>query len=89
MSRYDSVKVYKNNNVQSIGTSYLPNYEEDNSDILLIATDGDRCDLLAKQFFGDESLWWFVASVNNLKTNNIKAGTQIRIPISTEQATIK
>ena len=85
MGRYDNVKVYKN----AVGTSYLPKFKESNSDILLIATQGDRCDLLAQQYYGDTSLWWFVASVNNLKSNNIEAGTQLRIPTSTEQAVIK
>ena len=89
MSRYSNVKLSKDKNVSSIGTGYLPKFEEKNSDILLIATDGDRCDLLAQEYYGDNSLWWFVASVNNLKSNNIKAGTQLRVPISTEQAVIK
>ena len=89
MSRYDSVKIYKNNNVSSIGTGYLPKYENRNTDVLLIATHGDKCDLLAQEYYGDSSLWWFIASVNNLKSNNIEAGTQLRIPTSIEQATIK
>jgi len=85
MGRYDNVKVYGD----TIGTGYLQKFKESNSDILLIATKGDRCDLLAQQYYGDTSLWWFVASVNNLKSNNIEAGTQLRIPTSTEQAVIK
>ena len=35
------------------------------------------------------ALWWFIASINNLKSNNIEAGTQLRVPISTEQAILK
>ena len=89
MSRYDNVKLYKNKGVQSIGTGYLPKFEESNSDILLIATEGDRCDHLAQEYYNDVSLWWFVASINNLKSNNIEPGTQLRIPNSTEQAIIK
>ena len=50
MSRYDNVKLYKNKGVQSIGTGYLPKFEESNSDILLIATEGDRCDHLAQEY---------------------------------------
>ena len=72
-----------------IGTATLPNISEDNSDILLIATEGDRCDLLATSYYGTPELWWYIASTNNLKSNNIEAGTQLRVPISTEQATIK
>ena len=89
MSRYNKVKRKKVNNVSRISTSYLPEVKEQNSDVLLIATNGDWCDLLAKQYYGDVKLWWFIASVNNLKSNNIEAGTQLRIPLSTEQAVIK
>ena len=89
MGRYDNVKVYSRKNIQSIGTGYISKFKESNSDILLIATDGDRCDLLAEEYYGDITLWWFIASVNNLKSNNIEAGTQLRIPSSTEQAVIK
>ena len=85
MARYDNVKVYG----KTIGTGYLPKFKESNSDILLIATEGDRCDHLAQEYYNDVSLWWFIASINNIKSNNIEAGTQLRIPVSTEQAVIK
>jgi hypothetical protein len=40
MSRYDNTPKIQNKQFVSIGTSYLPKYEEKNSDILLIATEG-------------------------------------------------
>ena len=89
MSRYDNVKKIKNKKFMYTGTSYLPKHEDKNSDILLIATQGDRCDLIAQEYYGTTELWWYVASVNNLKSNNIEAGTQLRVPVSTEQAIIK
>ena len=89
MSRYDNVKKNKNKKFMYTGTSYLPKHEDKNSDILLIATQGDRCDLIAQQYYGTSELWWYVASVNNLSSNNIEAGTQLRVPVSTEQAIIK
>ena len=89
MSRYDNVKKNKNKKFMYTGTSYLPKHEDKNSDILLIATQGDRCDLIAQQYYGTTELWWYVASVNNLSSNNIEAGTQLRVPVSTEQAIIK
>ena len=88
MSRYDIVKDYRKG-INRIGTADLPKFTENNSDILLIATDGSRCDLIAQEYYGTTELWWFVASVNNLKSNNIQAGTQLRVPISTEQAKLK
>ena len=89
MARYDNIDKIRVDNVTRIGTSYLPKVKEQNSDVLLIATEGDRCDLLAQEYYGNTELWWFIASVNNLKSNNIEAGTQLRVPISTEQANIK
>ena len=38
------------------------------------------------EFYGNPNLWWFIARVNNLKNNNIPAGTSLRIPIDTEFA---
>ena len=89
MSRYDRVKRISNNRVQRIGTADIPKGEEKNNDILLIATQGDRCDLISQQYYGTPDFWWFIASVNNLKSNNIEPGTQLRVPVSTEQAKLK
>ena len=89
MSRYDIVKKITEKGINRIGTADLPEFTENNSDVLLIATDGDRCDLITQEYYGTSELWWFVASVNNLKSNNIQAGTQLRVPISTEQAKLK
>ena len=89
MSRYDRIERIKENGVSRIKTADLPEFKEDNSDILLIATDGDRCDLISQQYYGTTEFWWFIASVNNLSTNNIEAGSQLRVPVSTEQAILK
>ena len=89
MSRYNTVKKVIDKKIQRIGTSDLPNLKEDNSDVLLIATDGDRGDLISHEYYGTPEFWWFVASINNLKSNNIEAGTQLRVPISLEQAILK
>jgi len=89
MARYDNVEKIFNKGITNIGTSYLPKHEDKNSDILLIATQGDRCDLIAQEYYGTTELWWYVASVNNLSSNNIEAGTQLRVPVSTENAVIK
>jgi LysM repeat protein len=45
--------------------------------------------LIAQEYYGTTELWWYVASVNNLSSNNIEAGTQLRVPVSTEQAVLK
>ena len=89
MSRYDRVQRISKDKVSRIGTADLPKFEEDNSDILLIAIHGDRCDLISQQYYGTTEFWWFIASINNLNTNNIEAGKQLRVPISVEQAILK
>ena len=89
MSRYDTIRKVQDNKISRIGTANLPEYQEDNSDILLIATHGDRCDQLSQEYYGTPEHWWFIATVNNLSTNHIEAGTQLRIPLSIEQATLR
>ncbi len=89
MSRYDSVKRVEDKEIQRIGTASLPEYKEKNSDILLIATEGDRCDQLSQEYYGTPEHWWFIATVNKLSTNHIETGTQLRIPLSLEQAILE
>ena len=89
---WDSYIEYKDKMTKEFGKildKYLPKFEESNSDTLLISTHGDRCDLIATEYYGDPSFWWYIASVNNLKSNNIEAGTQLRVPVSIEQAVLK
>ena len=89
MSRYDTVEFITDNKIQRIGTADLPKFKENNSDILLIAVDGDRCDLISQEYYGTTEFWWFIASVNSLNANNIEAGTQLRVPVSTELSKLK
>ena len=89
MSRYDTVSRVTDKKIERIGTASFVEYEEKNSDILLIATDGDRCDQLSQEYYGTPDHWWFIATVNKLSTNHIEAGTQIRIPLSLEQAILE
>jgi|TARA_B100000287_G_C20535524_1_gene742573 nucleoid-associated protein YgaU len=67
-------------------TTIYEKVPEKNTDQYFIAVDGDRCDNLAQEFYGNPNLWWFIARVNNLTTMNIPAGTSLRIPIDTEFA---
>ena len=89
MSRYDTIQKIIRDKLQRVGTSYLPKYEEQNSDILLIATEGDRCDQISQTYYGTPEYWWYIACVNKLKSNNIPAGTQLRVPATLENAVLK
>ena len=86
MSRYKSTDKNKKNKKNYYQTTIYKKVNEKNSDGYFIATEGDRCDNLANRFYGDSSLWWFIARTNNLTTNNIPAGTSIRIPATTVDA---
>ncbi len=86
MSRYSNTLKVINNKKIRLGTSTIPDYVESDADILLIATEGDRCDLLSQQYYGTPEFWWFIASVNKLSTNNIPVGKQLRIPVSSNEA---
>ena len=86
MSRYKSTDISKKINKKYYETTIYKKVKEKNSDSYFIAVEGDRCDNLANQFYGDSTLWWFIARVNDLQTMNIPEGTSLRIPISIENA---
>ena len=71
--RYDQTNKIYDKRKSYYGTTYYAEIPERNDDVHLIAQHGDRCDLLAQQFYGNPHLWWFVARVNHLKTMNIEA----------------
>ena len=86
MARYRSTSIFSKNNKNSYRTTIYNEVPLRDDDMYFIAQEGDRCDNLAFKFYGNSNLWWFVARVNNLKTNNIPAGTSLRIPIDTQFA---
>ena len=86
MARYDNTLKKIKNKKQYYTTTVYKKVIEKNSDSYFITQEGDRCDNLANRFYGDPSLWWFIARVNNLTTNNIPAGTSLRIPANTQDA---
>ena len=93
MSRYSNTKITKKSLlpkqkkiVSSYGTTLYQRIPETNGDLHVISTEGDRLDNLAFQFYGDPSLWWYIAKANDLNSINIPAGTPLRIPASAEFA---
>ena len=88
MARYDETNVRKNQdtNKSYYNTTIYKKVPERNDDMYFISTEGDRCDSLAYRFYNDSTLWWFIAKVNNITTNNIPAGTSLRIPVSSKDA---
>jgi hypothetical protein len=72
--RYDGKNVYK--------TTYYPSIPESADDFYITVSEVDYLDSIAKKYYGDESLWWIIASANNLPGYklSIDASKQIRIP---------
>jgi nucleoid-associated protein YgaU len=62
--------------------AYYPNIEAKEDDTYIIAKSTDRLDLIAYDFYGDSTLWWVIAMVNNLPGDSIYPpdGSYIRIP---------
>mgnify|MGYP003117965934 CR=1 FL=1 len=85
MARYENTNKRRKNKKSYYSTTIYTRIRERNDDLYFIAQEGDRCDLLASRFYGDSKLWWFIARVNNLTTNNIPAGTSLRIPTNIKQ----
>lgn len=70
----EGVRYYKN--------PIYPDVPVTEDDYYVIATGGDRYDILAQQFYGDREMWWVIAIANNSKKDSIvvEQGTQLRIP---------
>ena len=93
MSRYSNTKTTRKSllpkqkkNVLSYETTLYQRILETNGDLHVISTEGDRLDNLAFQFYGDPSLWWYIAKANNLTALNVPAGKSLVIPASAEGA---
>lgn len=83
MNRYRSIETYRSDTGQRLKTNPIyPNIPESADDIYIISTSGDRYDILAKEYYGDQTLWWVIASANNSQKASLalEPGAQIRIP---------
>lgn len=75
--------------VRRLQTIFYPNFSSIET-TQIVSQEGDRLDLLAKEFYGNENLWFVIAKVNNLGkgTLNVPAGLIIKIPYYAEEAGI-
>tara|TARA_Y100001973_G_scaffold53460_1_gene79052 strand:- start:3421 stop:3690 length:270 start_codon:yes stop_codon:yes gene_type:complete len=86
MSRYKNSRIKVENNKSYYKTTIFDKIPKSDSDIYVITQFGDRLDLLAHQFYGDTSLWWYIARANDLNTMIVPENIQLRIPGSTQYA---
>jgi hypothetical protein len=88
MRRYSNIETYRTEDSKRYqGVTRYPEIPEDENDIYVITTDGDRLDLLANQYYKDWSLYWIIAAANpNLPFDSIYPilGVQLRIPANPE-----
>jgi hypothetical protein len=66
-SRYENNAVKRATNGRIVYRSKIyPNIPLKDSDIYVATETGDRLDTLAYEYYQDSSLWWIIASANNI-----------------------
>lgn len=82
MDRYQyNKKLFDENNKQYISTMLLVDIPLADDDIYILAHVGSRLDIIADNYYGDQSMWYILGHVNNIyNTLYIKEETQLRIP---------
>ena len=92
MNRYQPILITKIDKKQVYRTTRYPEIPLNDNDIYVYSTQGDRFDVLANQYYSDQSLWWIISIANtaiagtslpsDLPQNSliIPEGLQIRIP---------
>ena len=66
-SRYTNNKEQKLSDGRKVFRSKrYPNIPKQNTDIYVVTQAGDRLDELSNQFYNDSSLWWIIATANNI-----------------------
>jgi hypothetical protein len=62
--------------------TYYPSTSAQENDSYIITGAEDRLDLIAYDFYGDSTLWWVIAMVNDLEGDSMfpPTGIQLRIP---------
>ena len=81
--RYQNIGTQKtlSKKVGHLPTRY-PSLAPTNNDYYIIARAEDRLDLIAFDFFGDSTLWWVIATANDIPGDSMypPMGFQLRIP---------
>ena len=85
MSRYNVNEIKKIKDGRTVyKTKIYPRIPKLNSDIYIVTQDGDRLDTISYQYYGDSSLWWVIASANNIHDPSfaVADGTVLRLPVN-------
>jgi len=87
-SRYLTIQTQKTDDGKNIyRQTYYPEFGINEDDIYIITSTTDRYDMIAKDFWGDETNWWLIPMLNNLECDSFypPIGVQLRIPIDVVQ----
>lgn len=87
MNRYSSIPVIRNSaGKRFYRNNIYPDIPVTDQDIYVITTVGDRLDLLASDYYKDPTLYWIIASANDLPGDSLvpPLGQQLRIPADVE-----
>ena len=88
-NRYQTIPIIKNDTgipSESGNSMYSPTYyptiDAKVDDNYIIAGSTDRLDLIAYDFYGDSTLWWVIAMINDLEGDSMypPPGMYLRIP---------
>ena len=82
-NRYQNIPIEKINGKRVYQTVRYPEIPLNENDTYVYTTQGDRFDILAQQYYGDQSYWWIISIANSTLLQNslvIPEGIQIRIP---------
>ena len=92
MNRYQNIPIISVDGKQCYQTTKYPEVPLSDNDIYVYSTQGDRFDVLAAQYYNDQSLWWIISIANTAIAGTslpsdliqdsliIPEGKQIRIP---------
>ena len=86
MNRYQYIQIEKDptTKVRYYRDNKYPTIPLSDTDKYVVTSTGDRYDLLATQYYRDQTLWWIISMANSLLPQNsifIPIGTQLRIPL--------
>jgi len=73
-NRYDGKRVYR--------TTLYPSIVPSSTDLQIVSNESDFLDTLAYKYYGDPTLFWIIATANNIGKGrmSIDGGLNLRIP---------
>ena len=83
-NRYTYTKQLKDIDTKKnyLESTIYPVIKPNDNDLYIISEQGDRLDLLAYKYYNDVSMWWIIATANNIHDAKFSFpdGTILRIP---------